>query len=208
MGNRFPQPLSNLIQAFGQLPGIGPRSAERIALEFLHWPLSTVQDFSNALVKNAEQIDVCGTCGCFSIDQECGNCADSTESKDASIICIVEKPTDIFSLEKFKAFDGSFHALGGKISPTSGVDPEDLLIEPLITRIEKQKPTEIIFGLASDLESEATIYYLTQQIKACENFHKGLRLTRLASGMPAGSALEFTDGLTLQSALDNRTVIE
>lgn len=206
--NRFPQPLVNLIQSFGQLPGIGPRSAERIALEFLHWPKDKVQRFADELINNANQIGICKECGCFAIDQNCENCILPKEDDGANVICVVEKPTDTFSFERFRSFDGTFHALGGKISPTAGIDPEDLLIEALVERIKKLKPKEIIFGLASDLESEATIHYISQLIRSQEDLNSDLTLTRLASGMPAGSSLEYTDGLTLQNALENRTPIE
>lgn len=208
--NRFPEPLIRLIQTLGQLPGVGPRSAERMALDILKWGDGKVENFTSDILEHARSIGTCSACGCFTVHNECRNCeasATTSPSSPGKIICVVEKPTDTVSLERFHAFEGVFHVLGGKISPTQGVDPEDLLIHSLIDRILQLSPNEIIFGLMSDIESEATIHYIRDRIRGTDGIEDALKLTRLAQGMPAGSSLEFTDGVTLSQALDNRTPI-
>lgn len=206
--SRYPEPLTQLIQTFGQLPGVGPRSAERMALVVLDWPRDRVTQFSNLIQSTTERIGICATCGCFQVDEICENCEkieslSGTETEGSLILCVVEKPTDIFSLERFKSFDGAFHALGGTISPSSGVEPEDLYIGSLLKTISTHKPREIIFALTSDLESEATIHFIKEQI-ANLGMDPSPELSRLAQGLPAGSSLEFTDGVTLTQALENR----
>ena len=180
-----------------------------MALAMTEWRQEDVSAFCNHILKSASTINLCHTCGCFISGEDpndCHNCqsrarltADSTASGSLSI-CVVEKPTDVLNIEKFRPFDGVFHVLGGKVSPAAGVDPEDLRIESLIEYTQKIRGAEVILALSSDVESEATIHYLKDRLSSIP----GLRITRLARGLPAGSTLEHTDELTLLQSMENR----
>lgn len=202
----YPEPLRVLIQTLGQLPGIGPRSAERIALSLISWPRQRVEEFCSGISDATAAIGFCGTCGCIRVDDECRNCAALTESASsgAPLLCVVEKPTDVLSLQRFESLSGSFHVLGGKISPSSGIEPDDIAIESLRSRLEGLHNPEIVFALSSDVESEATIHF----IKSTLSNTGGIRFTRMARGLPAGSSLEYTDEVTLIHAMENRVRVD
>lgn len=180
-----------------------------MALAMAEWRPEDVRVFCNNILNSASNINLCQTCGCFISGEDpddCRNCqartrlaADGPASGSLSI-CVVEKPTDVLNIEKFRPFDGVFHVLGGKVSPASGVDPEDLRIETLMEYAQKTGGAEVILALSSDVESEATIHYLKDRLSSIP----GLRMTRLARGLPAGSALDHTDELTLLQSIENR----
>ena len=149
-------------------------------------------------LKNAGQIRPCKLCGFFATEELCEICRD--DSRPSDLLCVVEQPTDILPLEKTSAFRGRYHALGGRISPLDHVGPEDLRIQELLDRIEREKISEIIFALAADVEGEATTNYLVEILKG-----KPIRLTRIAHGLPAGGGLESADEFTLYQALTGRT---
>jgi recombination protein RecR len=197
----FPQPLSELIGALNKLPGIGPRSAERIALFLVQSEAATVKNLANAIVAGRERIFQCSICGGLTSEQPCHICSDSR--RDGSVICVVERPFDIFAIEKSGAFRGKFHVLGGKISPLNGIGPEDLRFGELVSRIGSEGTKEVIVALPSDVEGDATSYYLGKLLST-----KGISVSRIAHGLPVGSGLEFADELTLSRAFQGRRPIE
>src|SRR5881397_4295914 len=180
------------------MPGVGPRSAERIALWMVRARNDQPEQIARAVIDTRQSIRSCNLCGFFAAGEICEICADS--SRSAELLCIVEQPTDILPLEKTGAFRGRYHSLGGRISPLDHIGPEDLRIKELLERVEKEKFSEIVFALAADVEGEATTNYLVDLLK-----DKPIALTRIARGLPAGAGLESVDELTLQQALSGRT---
>jgi len=180
------------------MPGVGPRSAERIALWMVQARGNQPEEIARVIQQTRQSIHPCELCGYFATNNLCEICAD--ESRALDLLCVVEQPTDILPLEKTRAFRGRYHSLGGRISPLDHVAPEDLRIKELLDRIEKEKFSEIIFALATDVEGEATTNYLVDLLK-----DKPVALTRIARGIPAGGGLESADELTLSAALSGRT---
>jgi recombination protein RecR len=197
----LPEPIITLTAALNQLPGIGPRSAERLALHLVQSEAGAVTQLAQAILSARERIHTCPICGGLTEKTPCAICDDAR--RDGSIVCLVERPVDIISIEKANSFRGKFHVLGGKISPLNGVEPEDLRITELEQRIGSEQIKEIILALATDVEGDATSYYLARRLAA-----KGVLVTRIAHGLPAGSGLEFADELTLSRALEGRREIQ
>ena len=180
------------------MPGIGPRSAERIALWIVQARGDQPEQIARAIAATRQAIHPCVLCGYFATEEFCEICQDSSRAADQ--LCVVEQPTDILPLEKTSAFRGRYHSLGGKISPLDHVGPEDLRIKELLDRIDKERFSEIIFALAVDVEGEATTNYLVDLLK-----DKPVTLTRIARGLSVGASLESADELTLQQAMSGRT---
>src|SRR2546423_2974354 len=194
----YPAALRDLVAQLRQMPGVGPRSAERIALWMVQARGDQPEQIARAISETRRGIHPCKLCGYFTTDEICDICSDS--SRAVELLCVVEQPTDILPLEKTGAFRGRYHSLVGRISPLDHIGPEDLRIKELLDLIAKRKFTEIIFALAADVEGEATTNYLVDLLK-----DKGLNLTRIAHGLPAGGGLESADELTLYQALSGRT---
>jgi recombination protein RecR len=190
--------LRELIAQLRQMPGVGPRSAERIALWIVQNKRDQPEQIGAAIASTRKTVRPCRLCGFFATAELCEICADDSRAVD--LLCLVEQATDILPLEKTSAFRGRYHSLGGRISPLDHVGPEDLRIAQLLERIEREKFSEIIFALASDVEGEATTNYLVDLLK-----DKDITLTRIARGLPAGGGLESADELTLYQALSGRT---
>ena len=193
----LPEPVTLLIGALSKLPGIGPRSAERIALFLVQAERGNVKDLAEGILHARERVRFCETCGALTEHSPCDICTDPR--RDASIACVVEKPIDLLSIEKSGTFRGRYHVLGGKISPLNGVEPEDLRIAALETRLSQEPLSEIIIALGTDVEGDATSFYLAKRLA-----RDGLRVTRIAHGLPAGTGLEFADEITLSRALEGR----
>jgi recombination protein RecR len=193
----IPEHISNLIGALSKLPGIGPRSAERIALHLVQTDPGAVRLLANAILEARERVRFCEVCGALTEASPCGICSDPR--RDAGLICVVERPVDILSVEKSGTFRGKYHVLGGKISPLNGVEPEDLRIADLERRITQENIKEIVIALSTDVEGDATGFYLAKRLG-----REGLRVTRIAHGLPAGTGLEFADEITLSRALEGR----
>jgi recombination protein RecR len=194
----YPAAIRDLIVQLRQMPGVGPRSAERIALWMVRARGDQPEQITRAITGTRQSIHACKLCGFFATDEICEICADPSRSTD--LLCVTEQPTDVLPLEKTGAFRGRYHALGGKISPLDHVAPEDLRIKELVDRIDREKISEIIFALAADVEGEATTNYIVDLLKS-----KPVVLTRIARGIPAGGGLESADELTLSAALTGRT---
>jgi recombination protein RecR len=197
----LPNPINELLAALNTLPGIGPRSAERLALHLVQSEAVAVRQLAQAILNARERIRPCPNCGALTEQVPCSICADSR--RDAALVCVVERPVDIISVEKSGTYRGKFHVLGGKISPLNGVEPEDLRIADLEKRLGSEPIKEIILALGTDVEGDATSYYLAKRFSA-----KGVKVTRLAHGLPAGSGLEFADELTLSRAMEGRRELQ
>jgi recombination protein RecR len=193
----LPEPINELLAALNALPGIGPRSAERLALHLVQSDAGAVRQLAQAILQARERIRTCPICGALTEQAPCSICTDSR--RDAALVCVVERPVDIISIEKSGTYRGRFHVLGGKISPLNGVEPEDLRIAELEERLHTEPIKEVILALATDVEGDATSFYLAKRLAA-----KGVKVTRIAHGLPAGSGLEFADELTLSRALEGR----
>jgi recombination protein RecR len=192
--------LRDLIVQLRQMPGIGPRSAERIALWMIQAQGDQPQQIASVINEARTAIHPCRLCGFFATTDLCEICSDDT--RIAELLCVVEQSTDILPLEKTSAFRGRYHSLGGRISPLDHVAAEDLRIQQLLDRVDQEKFSEIIFALAADVEGEATTNYLVDLLKA-----KPVKLTRIAHGLPAGGGLESADELTLYQAMMGRTTL-
>jgi recombination protein RecR len=193
----LPESITELLAALNKLPGIGPRSAERLALYLVQSDPAVVRHLAHALVQARDRIRLCAVCGALTEQTPCSLCTDPR--RDSSIVCVVEKPVDILSIEKSGSYRGKFHVLGGRISPLDGVQPEDLSIAQLEKRLTQEPIQEIILALGTDVEGDATSAYLAKRLAG-----KGVKVTRIAYGLPVGSGLEFADELTLSRALEGR----
>jgi recombination protein RecR len=192
----LPEPITALTEALRRLPGIGPRSAERLALHLVQSDADDVRRLAQTLLQAREKIRACSICGGLTEADPCAICQDSR--RDPAVLCVVERPLDIFALEKAGSFRGLYHVLGGKISPLNGVEPEDLRLAELESRLGRGV-TEVVVALSTDVEGDATSFYLAKRLAG-----KGAKISRLAHGLPAGSGLEFADEVTLSRALEGR----
>ncbi|HEY3864016.1 MAG TPA: recombination mediator RecR [Verrucomicrobiae bacterium] len=192
----LPEAITTLAEALCRLPGIGPRSAERLALHLVQSPADDVRRLAQAITQAREKIRLCSTCGGLTEADPCAICQDPR--RDASTLCVVERPLDVFALEKAGSFHGLYHVLGGRISPLNGVEPEDLRFAELEARLAGGVK-EIVVALSTDVEGDATSFYLARRLAG-----RGAKIFRLAHGLPAGSGLEFADEVTLSRALEGR----
>jgi recombination protein RecR len=192
-----PEAITALVGALARLPGIGPRSAERIALHLVQADAPAVKDLAAAILSARERVALCRNCGALTEEPVCPTCSDPR--RDPSCVCVVERPVDIFSIEKSGTFHGKYHVLGGKISPLNGVEPEDLAIAALERRLSQEPIREVIIALGSDVEGDATSFYLGKRLA-----RNTVKVTRIAHGLPAGTGLEFADEITLSRALEGR----
>jgi recombination protein RecR len=195
----LPESMIALVSALSRLPGIGPRSAERIALYLLQADSTEARQLAHSLLTARERVRSCDVCGALTEKTLCDICADPR--RESGFLCVVERPVDIISIEKSGTFRGKYHVLGGKISPLNGIEPEDLRIGSLETRLHEV--SEVVIALGTDVEGDATSYYLAKRLA-----REGLRVTRIAHGLPAGTGLEFADELTLSRALEGRRELQ
>ena len=196
----YPQPVQDLITQIAKLPGIGKRSAERIALYLLKSAPDVSKQLSQAILESKSRIRNCSRCGSYTEHDPCEICR--SPRRDQKLICVVEGPNDILSLERTGAFPGVYHALMGRISPLNGVGPEQLHVSGLVERVKREKPIEVIIALSADVESEATAHYLAEQLKPLS-----VAVSRIGLGLPVGSALEAADEVTLTRAMEGRRTI-
>lgn len=192
--------LNELIEAFSSLPGIGKKSAARLAFHLLKKPIEESEEIAERIINARRKLKACSVCGNLAEDDLCDICADRSRSK--SLICVVEEPSDVSAIESTSEFRGSYHVLGGVLSPLDGIGPENLNIDSLKSRL-KDGVTEVILATNPSTEGEATATYLASILKG-----KGVKMTRIARGLPAGGSLEFADKTTLARALENRTPLE
>jgi recombination protein RecR len=193
--------VQDLIDELGRLPGIGPKSAQRIAFHLLKVSKEDAQRLAGAIAAAKERVRWCTRCYNISEDDECSICADPR--RDPTLLCVVEEPRDLVAVEKTGDFKGRYHVLQGAISPIDGTGPEQLRVRELLDRVESEGVREIILCTNPNLEGEATALYLARTLKPL-----GVRVTRLASGLPVGGDLEYADELTLGRALEGRREVE
>lgn len=189
--------VQELIDELGRLPGVGPKSAQRIAFHLIESDLESVTKLSDVLREVKQKVRFCEICGNVSENQKCGICSDP--KRDLSVICVVEESKDINAIERTREFRGSYHVLGGAISPIAGVGPDQLRIKDLMKRLADPSIKEVILATNPNLEGEATATYLTRLLGALE-----ISVTKLASGLPVGGDLEYADDMTLGRAFEGR----
>lgn len=193
----YPVAIEKLIEEFAKLPSIGQKSAQRLALHVLNLPEDEVREFADALVKARGTIKYCSVCGNFTDKDPCAICGNP--NRDKSVICVVEQPRDIMTMEKVKEYNGMYHVLHGNISPMHGRGPQDIRIRELVARM-KEEVKEVILATNPNIEGEATAMYISKILKPLD-----VKVTRIASGLPVGGDLEYADEVTLSKALEGRT---
>jgi recombination protein RecR len=193
----FAEPLARLIQEFKRLPGVGQKSAQRIAFHFLRSPREDAERLAQAVIDVKDKLGLCAKCNNISDGELCNFCSDP--HRDASTICVVEEPHNIPPIETTRQFEGLYHVLHGSISPLRGMGPEKLRIKNLLGRIESDAVKEIILATNPTVEGEATAVYLSRLLKPL-----GVKVTRIAMGIPVGSDIEFADEVTMMKSLENR----
>ena len=193
--------VQDLIDELGRLPGVGPKSAQRIAFHLLQADPVDVRRLAQVLVEVKERVKFCSVCGNVAEEETCRICRDTR--RDPAAICVVEESKDVVAIERTREFRGRYHVLGGAISPIDGIGPDDLRIRELMTRLADGVVTEVILATDPNLEGEATATYLTRMLRPM-----GLRVTRLASGLPVGGDLEYADEITLGRAFEGRRSVE
>jgi recombination protein RecR len=193
--------VQDLIDELGRLPGIGPKSAQRIAFHLLAADPVDVRRLVSALTEVKAKVRFCEVCGNVAEEQQCRICRDPR--RDLSVVCVVEEPKDVVAIERTREFRGRYHVLGGAISPIEGIGPDDLRVRELMTRLADEAVTELILATDPNLEGEATATYLARLVKPM-----GLKVTRLASGLPVGGDLEYADEVTLGRAFEGRRLLD
>jgi recombination protein RecR len=189
--------VQDLIDELGRLPGVGPKSAQRIAFHLLAAEPADIERLASTLIRVKDEVRFCIVCGNVAEAETCRICSDPR--RDLTVICVVEEPKDVVAIERTREFRGRYHILGGAISPIDGVGPDDLRIRELLTRLRDDTVTELILATDPNLEGEATATYLARLVK-----DMGLTVSRLASGLPVGGDLEYADELTLGRAFSGR----
>ncbi|AYW44479.1 recombination mediator RecR [Tetragenococcus koreensis] len=197
---QYPEPIARLIASYMNLPGIGQKTATRLAFYTIDMKDEAVNDFAKSLLSVKRDLTYCSVCGNITEDDPCEICADTT--RDHSIILVVEEPKDVMALEKMKEYQGLYHVLHGVLSPMEGTGPEDINIPSLIKRLENEEVKEVVIATNASTEGEATAMYLSRLIKPA-----GIKVTRLAHGLSVGSDIEYADEVTLSKAVEGRTEI-
>ncbi|MEL6307043.1 MAG: recombination mediator RecR [Chloroflexota bacterium] len=198
MSSAIPEPVTKLIEAFSALPGVGPKTASRLTYYLLRAPDNLSLNLAEALTEMKTNTQFCSTCGNITVNDPCPICSDP--KRDHRVIAVVEEPLDLLAIERTGTFDGAYHVLHGAISPVSGVGPDDLNIPKLVARIDEGDVLEVIIATNPGQEGDATSFYLQRALEK-----KGVKITRLARGLPTGGDLEYVDSVTLMRALQGRS---
>ncbi len=193
----YPEPISKLVDSFTKLPGIGPKTAVRLAFFVLNMKEEDVLDFAKALVNAKRELTHCSVCGHITDMDPCSICQD--EARDETTICVVQDPKDVIAMEKMKDYRGKYHVLHGAISPMVGIGPEDINVPSLLNRLKDDNVKELILATNPNIEGEATAMYISRLVKPA-----GIKTTRIAHGLPVGGDLEYADEVTLSKALEGR----
>lgn len=194
-------PVQDLIDELGKMPGIGPKSAQRIGFHLLKLPAQDALRLANAITRAKELVRFCSRCFNVSAHEVCGICSDAR--RDEGVLCVVEEPRDVVAIEKTREFRGRYHVLQGCLNPIEGIGPEQLRVSELLARLEPESITEVILGTNPNIEGEATAMYLGRLLRPL-----GITVTRIASGLPVGGDLEYADELTLGRALEHRRALD
>jgi len=193
----YPEPIAKLIEAFTHLPGVGPKTAGRLAFHVLRMKEDDVIDFAKALVNVKRNLHYCSVCGNITDTDPCQICQDKT--RDASVICVIQEAKDLVAMERTREFDGYYHVLHGAISPIEGIGPDDIKLKELLNRLSDERVQEIILATNPNIEGEATAMYISRLVKPFN-----IKVTRIAHGLPVGGDLEYADEVTLSKALEGR----
>lgn len=196
----YAAPIARLVEEFEKLPGIGHKTAQRLAFHVLNMPAEKVNRLASAISEAKEKIRYCSVCGNLTDEEICSLC--SNKGRDESLICVVEDPRDVVAMEKIREFKGFYHVLHGAISPMEGIGPEDIRIKELLSRVREGNVKEIIIATNPNIEGEATAMYISKLLKPL-----GIKTTRIAHGIPVGGDLEYADEVTLAKALEGRREI-
>ena len=196
----YPEPFARLIEALQRLPGIGPKTAQRLTFFLLKRPIGEVRELSDALIAVKERIVYCRSCFNVTDEDPCRICSDP--ARDPRVLCVVEEPNDLLAMERTGEYRGRYHVLLGALSPLDGIGPEDLKVRELLARLEAGETTEVILATNPNVEGEATAIYLAKLLRPL-----GMRVTRIARGLPVGGDLEYADQVTLSKALEGRREI-
>jgi recombination protein RecR len=195
--HHYPKSIRTLIRNLAKFPGVGEKTAERLAVHILRKPLSDAEQLAQSIVAVKQKIKLCDMCYALSDSERCQICRDST--RDNALLCVVEQPADMVSIEKSGAFKGLYHILGGVLSPMDGIGPNDLRIKELMDRIAAGRIAEVILATGTNVEGQSTAAYLAQQLAG-----QDVKVSRIASGVPMGGDLKYIDQMTLKCALDSR----
>ncbi|RMF25060.1 MAG: recombination protein RecR [Cyanobacteria bacterium J083] len=196
----YTPPLARLIEQLQRLPGVGPKTAQRLALHILKRPEKDIQALAQALLDAKQQVGLCQVCFHLSAEPVCAICRN--QNRDRQTICVVTDSRDVIALEKTREYKGLYHVLGGVISPMDGIGPEQLNIQPLVKRVSQTKPEEVILAISPSVEGETTTLYVGQLLKPFT------KVTRIAFGLPVGGDLEYADEITLARALEGRRQLD
>lgn len=196
----YPKPIKDLIECLRKLPGVGEKTAERLALSIMEMDTNVATLFSNSIIDVKTKIRRCNKCNHLSVDDLCEVCKD--ESRNTKIICVVEEPKNVVLFEKMGTYHGLYHVLGGLISPLDGINPEDLNLDNLVNRIEKEKIEEVIVAVKPSIEGETTTLYLQKKLEGLN-----VEVSKIARGLPIGADIDYVDPLTLEMALEDRIKI-
>lgn len=200
MAGAYAKPLANLISQLSRLPGIGGKSAHRLAFHILSMEDGEAQAIADAISEAKKSMKYCSVCGNLTDQDPCALCSDS--SRDSHVICVVESPRDVFAMERIREFHGQYHVLNGAISPMDGIGPEDINLKSLILRLQQNDVEEVILATNPNIEGEATAMYIARLIKP-----SGIKVSRIAHGIPVGGDLEYTDEVTLSKAMEGRRML-
>ena len=196
----YPNSIQNLIKHIARLPGIGEKTAERLALHILRAPRQEAQDLAQSILDIKDKVKFCSKCFALADSELCNLCGDP--ARDASILCVVEQPADMVAIEKSGAFRGMYHVLSGALSPMNGIGPENIRIRELMDRIQKDDVKEVVLATATNVEGEATASYIGQLLEKHQ-----LKVSRIASGVPMGGDLKYVDQVTLKKAMESRHAV-
>jgi recombination protein RecR len=197
----YPPTIRKAIHSISRLPGIGEKTAERLAMHLLKAPRIEVEQLARSILELKNSVRLCAQCFGLSDAETCGIC--SNPARDTLLVCVVEQPADMVSIEKSGAFNGRYHILGGALSPLTGVGPNDLRIEELIQRIARQRVAEVILATSTTVEGESTAAYIIDRLH-----QSPVRITRIASGVPVGGDLKYVDQVTIKRALEGRHAVD
>jgi recombination protein RecR len=197
----YPASIRKLIRNIARLPGIGEKTAERLTMYLLKAPRAEVENLAQSMVELRQRVRLCRQCFSLSDDELCDICRNS--AREDSLLCVVEQPADMVSIEKSGAFSGKYFILGGVLSPMNGVGPEEIRIPELMRRIETQTVQELVLATSTTVEGESTAAFIAERLR-----NKGIRVTRIASGVPIGGDLKYVDQVTLKKAMEGRRAFE
>jgi len=195
--NQYIEPIARLINELSKLPGIGSKTAQRLAFHIINMPKEQVESLANAIGEVKDKISYCSVCGNITDRDPCDIC--NNPNRDASVICVVEDARDVIAMERTREFNGFYHVLNGTISPMDGIGPDDIRIKELLDRVRDDRVKEVIMATNPDIEGEATAIYISKLLKPL-----GIKTTRIAHGLPVGGDLEYVDEVTLSKALEGR----